>query len=91
MVDAAGAHQLFMSSTLDHEPILHQQDQIGAAHGREPVRNHEGGSSLEERGHRGLNQLLALRIQIAGGFIQDEDLGSGEDRPGNGQALLLAA
>jgi hypothetical protein len=35
--------------------------------------------------------LLALCIQVAGGLVQNEDLGRCKDRPCNGQALLLAA
>ena len=53
--------------------------------------DHEGGSPGQERGHRRLNELLALRIQIAGRFVENQDLGRREDRPGDGQALLLAA
>src|SRR5690348_5760659 len=53
--------------------------------------DHEGGSSREKRGHRRLYELLAFCVEVAGGLIEDQDLGRREDRPRNGQALLLAA
>jgi len=41
--------------------------------------------------HRGLDELLAFRVEITGGLVEDENLGPRQDRPGNGQPLLLAA
>lgn len=35
--------------------------------------------------------LLALRVQGGGGLVQEQDLGVTYDRPGDGDALLLAA
>lgn len=35
--------------------------------------------------------LLALGVQGRGGLVQQQDLGVTDDRPGNGNALLLAA
>src|ERR1700735_2888690 len=51
----------------------------------------EGGSPGKQRGHRGLYELLAFSVEIAGGLIQDKDLRGREDGPRDGQALLLAA
>src|SRR5439155_1597431 len=80
-----------MSAALDDAAILDQKDQVRAAHSGQPVRDHEGGSAREQRGHRRLNELLALGIQVARGLVENQDLGRRQDRPGNGQALLLAA
>src|SRR5258706_14934268 len=55
------------------------------------MRNHERGSPGEQRRHRRLNELLAFGVQVAGGFVEDQDLGRREYRPGDGQPLLLAA
>lgn len=35
--------------------------------------------------------LLALRVQCRGGLVQEQDLGVADDRPGDGDALLLTA
>src|SRR5262249_22553114 len=80
-----------MSSTLNDAPFFHQQNQVRAAYGREAMSDDEGGSPGEQRGHRRLNELLALGVEVAGGFVENEDLGSGQDRSRNGQSLLLAA
>jgi hypothetical protein len=55
------------------------------------VGDHEGGSTGEQRGHRRLNELLAFRIQVAGGLVKDEDLRRRQNRSRNSQPLLLAA
>jgi phosphatidylserine decarboxylase len=35
------------------------------------------------------DELLAFGVQVAGGFVQNQDLRRFEDGPGDGQALLL--
>jgi hypothetical protein len=55
------------------------------------VGDDERRSAGEQRGHRRLNQLLAFRVQIAGGLVEDEDLRRRQDRPRDGQPLLLTA
>src|SRR5262249_39163257 len=40
---------------------------------------------------RRLNELFARRIQVARGLVEDKDLRGRKNRPGDGQALLLAA
>ena len=42
-------------------------------------------------GHRRLDQLLALGVEVAGGLVEDEDLRRCEDRAGDRQPLALAA
>jgi hypothetical protein len=55
-------------------PSSNSRNQIGAADGGEAMRNDEGGAPGEQRGHRRLDELLALRVEIAGGLIEDENL-----------------
>src|SRR5207248_3110708 len=45
----------------------------------------------QQRRHRRLDELLTLRVQVARRLVEDEDLRVREDRPGDGQPLLLAA
>ena len=54
------------------------------------MRNHERGPPGKQRCHRGLDQLLALGIEIARRFIQDQNLRPSEDGPGNRESLPLA-
>ena len=80
-----------MRAALDDAPVFHQQDQVGPADGGQAVGDHEGRPPRQQRRHRRLDELLALRVQVAGGLVEDEDLGGGQERPGDGEALLLAA
>ena len=80
-----------MRPTLDDAAVFHQQNQIRAADGREPVRDDERRAAGEQFGHRRLNQLLALGVEIARRFVEDQDLRRGEDRARDGEPLLLAA
>ena len=38
-----------------------------------------------------VDQLLALQVDLAGGFVEDQDRRVAEDRPGQGDPLPLAA
>jgi len=55
------------------------------------VGDDECGSSGKQCGHRGLNELFAFSVQVARGFVEDQNLWIREDRPSDGEALLLAA
>src|ERR1017187_7547816 len=66
-------------------------DSIHMPHGGESVRDDERSAPAHERFQRFLNQALALRIQRAGGFIQNEDGGILQNRTRDGDALTLAA
>ena len=75
MIGAAGSHELIVSPTLGHAPFIHQQNQVCTADGGEAMGDHERGSPGQQRSHRCLNELLALGVQVAGGLVEDEDLG----------------
>ena len=76
---------------LDDAAVLHQQDQVRAADGGQPVRDHERRSPGEQRRHRRLDQLLALGVEVARRLVEDQDLRRRQDRPRDRQPLLLAA
>src|SRR3954471_2053333 len=88
-IHAARIHQGRMAPPFDHAAIFHEQDQVGAADRRETVRDDERGPVGQQVSHRRLNQLLALRVEVAGGFIQNEDLRRCENRPRDCEPLLL--
>ncbi len=53
--------------------------------------NRDGGAALRDPVQCGLDETLALDIDGAGGFVEDNDLWLLDDTPGNGDSLLLAA
>src|SRR5690242_14836353 len=53
--------------------------------------NYKRGPASQELRHRGLDQLLAFGVEVAGGFVQNKDLGARQQGPRNGKPLTLAA
>jgi S-adenosylmethionine:tRNA ribosyltransferase-isomerase len=74
VVDAPRRHQTVVRPALDDLSILHQKDDGCAPDRRQAVRDDERGPALQQLGHRGLDQLLALGVEVAGGFVEDENL-----------------
>src|SRR4051812_9953415 len=71
--------------------MLDDDDQVGMSDRAEAVRDDECRSAFEQLGEGLLDQLLALGVEAAGGFVEDEDLWVGEDRAGDAETLALAA
>src|SRR5699024_6802402 len=69
--------------------LLHDDDDVGVADGGEAVRDDEGGAARAQFIHRLLDEHLSAGVDRAGGLVQDEDLGVGEEGPGDGQQLAL--
>src|SRR5215218_3605051 len=80
-VEAFASHQLVMVAQLHDAPSLEHGDQVGMAHSREPVGDHDRGSPP----HQFLQRLLDLRL------VQYENRSILEDRPRYGEPLLLSA
>src|SRR5437016_4935397 len=74
VIPALRGHPLLVVAALDDAAVFHQQDNIGAANRGEAVCDYESSAPREQRRHRGLNQLLALGVEIARGLIENEDL-----------------
>jgi hypothetical protein len=80
-----------VSATLFHFTVFYHQNPVRILDGRQPVGDHERGASFEEALDGLLDQYLALRIQGAGGFVENQNLRIPQDGPGNGDPLALAA
>src|SRR5713226_4342983 len=88
-VATADAEQFVVAAVLDDAPALDGDDAVDLAHRGEPVRDDEDGAARTDPAHVRVNDPLALVIERAGGFIEDEDPGIGGERPGDGDALPL--
>ena len=82
--------KLGMGALLDGFPVGHGDDEVGVAHGREPMGDDDGGAATAEAGERLLHQRLAFGVQRAGGFIEQQDAGVAEQGAGQSDALALA-
>src|SRR5215217_2214831 len=90
-VQAAGPQQLGVGALLDDAAALDDQDPVGVDDGRQPVGDDQAGPALQGGGQRLLDVDLGLGVEVGGGLVEDDDGRVGQQQPGDGQALLLAA
>src|SRR5260221_2834208 len=83
--------QLLVGAALDDLAAFEHQDLVGAADGREPVRDHERRAPPPQRAQTVLDHGLALAVEARGRLVQDQDAWIGEDCPGDRDALALTA
>ena len=76
-----------MGSPFGDPPILHQQDQIRVPDCGKPVGDDEGGPAFRDGEHGLAYPLFRYSIHRTGGFIQNQDGGILENRPGDCQKL----
>ncbi len=90
-VEAVGGDELCVRALLDDLARLHHQDAVAGEHGRQPVRDDEGGAVLHQPLERGLYQRLALGVERGRRLVEQEERRLAQDGAGNGDALALAA
>ena len=71
--------------------ILDADDPVAIAHRGETMRNNEHRAVLHDTFHVDLNHALALVIERAGRFVEDEDRRVRRQRPRYGDPLTLSA
>ena len=95
MASAAKAPPWRISSSklpaLDDAAVVEHQDAGGVAHGRKPVRDHEGGAVLHHLVERGLHLHLGGGVERAGRLVEDQDRRVLHQRARDRDALALAA
>ncbi len=72
-------------------PVVHNQDAVCVAHGAEAVGDDQHRPASADVGHVVLDDAFRFVVQGAGGFVQDEDAGLGEQGAGDGDALAFPA
>mmetsp|Transcript_100018 Transcript_100018/g.291744 ORF Transcript_100018/g.291744 Transcript_100018/m.291744 type:complete len:227 (+) Transcript_100018:577-1257(+) len=94
-VDLAMGHELLVAALLEHLTVVDDDDLVGVHDRCEPVRDdHDAAGALHGGDHvvQGvLDLLLVLRVQGARGLVQEQELGPPQQRPRDGEPLLLAA
>jgi hypothetical protein len=80
-----------MGATFEDASLLDDQDLVGAADGGEAVGDDKGGTALHEEVEAALDEGFGFGVEGAGGLVEDEDTGVGQDGAGDGEALALAA
>ncbi|TLS21369.1 uncharacterized protein PpBr36_10204 [Pyricularia pennisetigena] len=90
-VGAVLLDQALVRALLDDAALGHDHDVVGLADGRELVRDHDGRPAHRRLVQRLLHDALGVRVQGAGGLVQEEHLWLRHHRARDGDALLLPA
>src|SRR5260370_28435579 len=80
-----------MGAVLNEAPTLDRDDAVGPTHCGKPVGDNENGAAFTDPAHVVLNDALALVIERAGGFVEDQNAGIGHQGTGNRDTLPLTA
>lgn len=84
-------HEFLMRALFDLGAVLEDDNMIRFADGRQSVGDHDRRSALRHAVKSGLHDSLAVHIDGAGGFVQDQDRWPFDDATGDCQPLALAA
>ena len=78
-----------MGALFHNFAVAHHQNQVRVAHGGQAVGNHQRRAPLGHGIQRRLNLGLGNGIHRSGGFVQNENSGIRQHRPGKGDQLLF--
>ena len=70
---AAESQQRLMRAFFEDLSVVDDNNLVGIFDGGKTMSDHESGAIFQQRFHRLLNQLFAFCVQIAGGFVEDQD------------------
>src|SRR5215475_2379937 len=90
-VNGAFRQQPIMPIDVDNSAAIDDENLVRIREHRETVRNDYDGSSLRHAAQIAPNDHFAFGIERARSFVEDQNAGVDNERPGDGQALLLAA
>src|SRR5438094_5436234 len=90
-IDAVARDQLLVATDLRDAPVVDDDDPVGVPYGRQPVRDHEHGPTAHELGERLLDHELALRVEVRGRLVEDQDRRVLAQRAGRGGPPRLAS
>jgi len=79
-----------MGPGLDDVPLLHYDDLIRVADGRETVSDDQTGAVAHQLHHSVLDMQLGAGINRGGGFVKNQDLRIAEKCSADGKQLTLA-
>jgi hypothetical protein len=91
LIPAAARHQFIVRALFDDLAVFEHDDAICVGDGAQSMGDDEAGAAGHEVLQAPLDEPLALGVEIAGRFIENEDARVGEDRAGDGDALALTA
>ena len=91
LVIAAELDELVVRALFNDTALVEHTNEVGMADGGEAVGDGDGGAVLHQSFQGLLHKALTLRVEGAGGFIQNEDRRILQDSTGDADALTLTA
>ena len=91
LVDAAGTQEVLMRIEGDHAAVVHHDDAVRFLDGQDALGDNEFGRPGDARVEGCPDGGVRRRIHGRGGIVQDQHLRVLQERPGDAQALPLAA
>ena len=88
---AATRVQLGVGTGFHDAARVHDNDQVGVAHGTDTVGDLDDGAALRDAGDALAYARLGDRVNLARGLVEDVDGRVAQERACQGQALTLAA
>jgi hypothetical protein len=90
-INTTQRHQRGMGAGFDDAAVFHDDDAVGALHGRQAVRDDDGGAADHRRLQRALHQALGLGVERAGRFVEQQQRRIFQQGARDRDALALAA
>lgn len=91
LVARAGGDEFVVAADADDAAFVENDDLVGACDGGEAVSDDEGGAALRDFLHGFLDFAFGIGVDLAGGFVEDQDGRIAKDGAGDGNTLALAA
>src|SRR5438046_7817933 len=88
-IQTTGTEQLLMTAALDDVPAINDAYQVGALHGRQPVRDHQSRAPVHQRPQGRLHLPLRFAVEGRGGLVEQQDRRVLEHRPRYRDALAF--
>ena len=88
-VDLAALHQHIMRPDIDHLAFVEHENVVALGQRGQAVGDDHHRAAMRDALNIGVHQCLGLRIERAGGLIQNQQARIVDQRPGNRQLLLF--
>ena len=89
MIKPAPIQKLLMRALFDNLSVVDDDDVVRIADGAQSVRDHKRSPPLHQAQQRFLDARFGARVNTAGGFIQNQNAGIGENGARDCQKLAL--
>jgi hypothetical protein len=91
LVPAAGGEYVAVSPAFDDASVFDDEDLVGRTDGRQPVRDSHTCPAGQGFAEGGLYCGLRCGVEVRGRLVEDDDAGTGQERPRDGEPLPFSA